>query len=225
MNAPRRVKVAIVDYDIGNLFSVMRACRYAGLEAAVTSDKRAMASSDALILPGVGAFGHAMEHLRMLDLVSFLKDFAAQGKPFLGVCLGMQLLMESSEEFGAHEGLGIIEGAIVRFPPTGAEGERVRVPHIGWTAVTFASKVASKDPIFTGVPDGSHMYFVHSFCVKPAREEDVLATAAYHGVGFCAGIKKGNVYAFQFHPEKSGSVGLALYRNFKHIVEHQEVCT
>lgn len=207
--------IAIVDYGLGNLYSVKQACRAVDLDAAITSDRAEILAADALILPGVGAFGDAMNTLHRLDLVSVIHDFVATGKPLLGVCLGLQLLMTESEEFGAHKGLDIINGRVVKIvtPP---DAERpMKVPQIGWSGVMRYDDAAG-DPwagtLFDGMANGEPMYFVHSFVVEPADAAARLARSAYGRFEFCSAVAHGNVTACQFHPERSGPQGLAIYR-------------
>jgi len=204
-------KTVIVDYGMGNMFSVLRACASAGLDAVLTSDRKELESADAVILPGVGAFGPAMENLNKLDLAAPLKDFCASGKPFLGVCLGFQLLMTESEEFGTNRGLDIIKGTVRKFPVPNSEG--AKVPQIGWNAI---KKVGSWDgTALEGLADGEYMYFVHSFYVAPEKPETTCSLTSYAGVDYASSVSSGNVFACQFHPEKSAWNGLKIYKNFK----------
>ncbi|MBI5178737.1 MAG: imidazole glycerol phosphate synthase subunit HisH [Nitrospinae bacterium] len=195
--------IAIVDYGMGNLRSVQKAFEKLGLPAIITRDAGLMASASRLVLPGVGAFGLCMERLRGYGLVEPIKDFIAGGKPFLGICLGLQLLFEESEEFGRQEGLGVLKGKVKRFSAPG-----IKVPHMGWNNV----KIVGPSPLFDGIADGSHFYFVHSFYVEPA--EPVATGETEYGGTFVSAIQKGNVYATQFHPEKSQSAGLKMLENF-----------
>lgn len=204
-------KTVIVDYGMGNMFSVLRACASAGLDAALTSDPKELESADAVILPGVGAFGPAMENLAKLDLVGPLKDFCASGRPFLGVCLGYQLLFSESGEFGSHKGLDIIKGVVKKFPVPNSE--QAKVPQIGWNAIRRAG--AWEDTLLAGLADGEYMYFVHSFYVEPAPGEPVSSVTSYAGVDYASSVSRGNLFACQFHPEKSAWNGLKIYENFK----------
>lgn len=212
--------VAIVDYGLGNLFSVRQACEHAGLRADITSDSGVIANANAIVLPGVGAFGDAMTNLRKLELISPIKDAAAAGTPLLGICLGMQLLLSDSSEFGEHDGLDLVPGSVVRFPdPTGTTD--FKVPQVGWNKVyrgkheaRSASDSPSESTIMDGVPDGAYMYFVHSYYASPSDPAAVALTSTYAGVDFCSGIVLGNIIGFQFHPERSGPLGLRIYRNF-----------
>jgi imidazole glycerol-phosphate synthase subunit HisH len=212
----RRPRVAIIDYEAGNLFSVQHACVSVGLDAVITPDPAALATADAAILPGVGAFGEAMGHLGRLGLVGAIQDFVASGRPFLGVCLGLQLLFTESEEFGLHPGLGLVPGRVVRFPARDPGGALVRVPQIGWNQIHPPGDAVAA---WTGTPlegtlPGEHFYFVHSYFVVPADTADVIATARYGGAAFCAGVRRGNLFAVQFHPEKSAHAGLRLYQRW-----------
>ncbi len=211
MRNPDEFQAAIIDYGMGNLFSVQRACEHAGINAVITADKELISGASAAILPGVGAFGNAMENLSKLDLIGPIKDFAASGKPFMGICLGMQLLFEESEEFGAYQGLGIFRGEVARFP--GKE----KIPEIGWNRVFFpgrASAGLAGGIFFSGINPGAYMYFVHSYYCCPADKELIVSETEYDGVKYCSSIAKDNVFAVQFHPEKSACDGLKLYENW-----------
>lgn len=210
-------RVAIVDYGMGNLYSVKRACEYVGISAEITSDKNTVTKADGIILPGVGAFGDAMEVLRRQDLVAPMKEHISSGKPFLGVCLGMQLLMTESEEFGVHKGLDIFEGKVVQFPHVNDKGERIKVPQVGWNTIMCPSNVWST-PLLDGVAQDSYMYFVHSFRVIPTQDDIVATTSVYEDIPYVSGIARNNVIAFQFHPEKSGAKGIQIYKNFAQMV-------
>lgn len=206
--------VVIVDVGMGNLFSVKQACAVAGLRAETSSDPEDVARADALILPGVGAFGDAMEALRALRLTEPLRAAAREGKPILGICLGLQLLMERSHEFGAHTGLGLVPGEVVRFDkPQGPRGP-LKVPQVGWNRVwrTEAADPWAGLPL-EGTPDGAAFYFVHSYHARPPPGVEV-AWATYGDTRFCAALRSGNVFAVQFHPERSGPAGLQLYQRW-----------
>jgi glutamine amidotransferase len=208
-------RVAIVDYEMGNLFSVRHACLTAGMDPIITSEKDVILSADAAILPGVGAFGEAMASLRKMDLVSPLRDFAASGKPLMGVCLGLQLLFDESEEFGPHPGLGLVKGSVRRFPARSPANAPLRVPQIGWNRIRSPRGDAGWDGTpLQGVCQGEFMYFVHSYYVVPADAGDSLCVTDYEGIGYCSGIRRGNLFAVQFHPEKSAEEGIRIYRNF-----------
>ncbi|HPF98920.1 MAG TPA: imidazole glycerol phosphate synthase subunit HisH [Kiritimatiellia bacterium] len=204
-------RVAIVDYGLGNLFSVKHACGHVGLAAEITSDRKEIMGADAVILPGVGAYGDAMDALRRLDLVQPLRDLAGEGRPLVGICLGMQLVMSGSDEFGWHEGLGLVRGQVVRFEHPEEKGRELKVPQVGWNHIRRTGP-AWEGTLLDGLSDGVNMYFVHSFHVKP--EEDVAVCLSRYGqIEFCSGLRKDGVWAFQFHPERSGAEGLKIYRN------------
>jgi glutamine amidotransferase len=206
------MKIVIVDYGSGNLYSIAEACKYFGFEPQLCNDADEILKADKLILPGVGAFGGAMKQLQEMDLVSVIKDYVLLGKPLMGVCLGMQLLFEKSYEFGEHEGLGLVEGEIKRFPTTCKE-TKMRIPHIGWNKVINNNSNWLDTP-FKEFPDGGMMYFVHSYYAQPLNSKNILSTTLYNDFEFCSSVRKGNVFGFQFHPEKSGEEGLSLYKNF-----------
>ena len=199
--------VAIIDYGAGNLRSVAKALESLGANPLVTDDLKEMEASDALILPGQGACDSAMMALQAHELTGFVKQAINSGHPFFGVCLGLQLLFDSTEE-GNVDCLGIIPGQVRRFP-TG-----LKVPHMGWNTVEVQQM---EHPVFAKVPQGSHFYFVHSFYSEPESPEALAATTEY-GLVFCSAVARGNLVATQFHPEKSGPTGLRLYANFLHMV-------
>lgn len=211
-------KVAILNYGMSNLFSVKNTCEKIDLKCEITSDKSMIIDSDAIIMPGVGAFGNAMDNLKKLDLILPIKDFIASGKPFLGICLGMQLLMSESEEFGTTKGLDIIKGKVIKFPILNRNMERVKNPHIGWNKIYFTGQGNAHESILKNIDNGEYMYFVHSYFVNTFRKENTITTTEYYGIEFCSGLKKGNILGFQFHPEKSGKCGLEIIRNFKEII-------
>ncbi len=194
----------IVDYGSGNLRSVQKAFEHAGVNALVGHDPREMADAAGLVLPGVGAFGAAMEQLGEKGLIEPLLERVEAGVPFLGVCLGLQLLFESSEEDPGISGLGLVRGDVRALPPT------VKVPHIGWNQV----EACTCSDLLEGIPDGSAFYFVHGYAVVPRSPADVLAMTDYDGVTFASAIEVDNLAAVQFHPEKSSTLGLRFYRNF-----------
>lgn len=212
--------VAIVDYGMGNLFSVKHASTHAGLNARITSDVAELTGADGVILPGVGAFGDAMEALQHLDMVSPLREAAVSGKPIMGICLGMQLLMTESHEFGIHRGLGVIDGDVVRLENP-RDGTRVlKVPHVGWNRVATARTSPCngmgiwEDTPLRGIQDGEYMYFVHSYYVRPADPGVILSHTLYGHIDFCSSVRKLNIFACQFHPERSGLRGLQIYSDF-----------
>ena len=197
--------VAIVDYGAGNIKSVENAVRYLGHEAVLTRDPAVILSADHVILPGVGAFGDAMTRLSRYGLDEVLRKAAASGTPFLGICLGLQLLFESSEESPGAEGLGILKGHILRIP----DGEGRKVPQIGWNDLTYPNP----GRLFAGLPEGSYVYFVHSYYLRAADPSIVTACTQY-GVRIDASGESGNVFACQFHPEKSEAAGMKILQNF-----------
>ena len=197
----RSPKIVVIDYESGNLRSVSKALEMAGVQPQVTGDPKALLSADMAVLPGVGAGDAAMRALRQRGLVQPLREYVASGRPFLGICLGMQLLMDTTEE-GDSACLGIIPGRTRRLP------DRLKVPHMGWNEV----KLKKKHPLFEGIPDSSHFYFVHSYYAEPENEELVAGVTEY-GMPFCSIVVKDNVVATQFHPEKSSTLGLRMYKN------------
>jgi glutamine amidotransferase len=205
--------IAIVDYGIGNLGSVTKGFRHAGAETVLTGDPDVLREADALVLPGDGAFGATMDEVRSRGLVDVLLDAAERGIPLLGICIGMQLLFEESEEHGRHRGLGLLPGRVRRF-----EGP-LPVPHMGWNRLRWKSR----HPLSDGIEDGSHVYFVHSYHCE-ASEADVLAVSDY-GIDFAAVVGRGCVLGVQFHPEKSQAVGLRMVDNFVRLVERQRKAT
>jgi len=197
--------IAIIDYGMGNLRSVQKAFERVGHEAIVTSDPARVASAAKLVLPGVGAFEDAMAELHRLGLTQPVREAIDSGKPFLGICLGLQLLFQTSYENGRHEGLGVLAGDVVRFqlPP------QYSVPHMGWNQL----EIRRRPPILEGIDSGRHFYFVHSYYVVPQQPEVIAVETDYH-IDFCSMIWRDNLYATQFHPEKSQSDGLRLLKNF-----------
>lgn len=206
------MKVAIIDYGLGNIFSVAQACREFGTDAILTSDKKILSDVHGIILPGVGAFGQAMKNLKEIGLDDELKNRVKAGVPLMGICLGLQLLFESSEEFGAHHGLGLIPGTVKKFPEIDRQGNKLRVPNIGWHRVR-AQRSWEGTPM-KNVAEGEFMYFVHSFYGQPARLESVLAVSEFGGDSFACAVQSENVFATQFHPEKSGRKGLEIYKTW-----------
>ncbi|MCD8330712.1 MAG: imidazole glycerol phosphate synthase subunit HisH [Lachnospiraceae bacterium] len=197
--------ITIVDYDAGNLRSVEKALRLLGEEPLVTRDPEEICAADKVILPGVGAFGDAMENLDRFGLTEVLRQVAARGTPFLGICLGMQLLFERSDESEGAKGLGILPGEILRIPPSPG----LKIPHMGWNSLDITPGAR----LFQGVDNGSYVYFVHSYYLK-AREESIVAATTEYSVHIHASVESGNVFGCQFHPEKSSSVGLTILKNF-----------
>ena len=199
--------IAIIDYNMGNLASVKNAFAKLGKETVVESDPEKFKEYDKLILPGVGAFGDAMEHLNERGMVEAIKAFAASGKPMLGICLGMQLLFESSEEFGAHEGLGLIKGQVVKFDNAAFE-EPLKVPHMGWNRM-----FTKEHPLFENLDDEHYLYFVHTYHAVCENAEDIIGET-YYGYKFTSAVAHGNIMGIQPHPEKSHDNGLKILENF-----------
>jgi glutamine amidotransferase len=225
VKASYKPKVAIIDYGMGNLFSVTLACRNVGLEPYVTHDPTELAASDAAILPGVGAFGDAIDSLKRRGLVDAIDTFISGRKPFMGICLGMQLLFSRSEEFGRHDGLGIIPGCVVKFPAIGQDRRKIRVPHVGWSRICIPTQAGAKDWADTPlnfVGDGQYMYFVHSYYVVPELKDDILSVSEYDGVQYCSSIYRDNIFACQFHPERSADGGIEIYRGWAESIRNKE---
>lgn len=197
--------VAIIDYDAGNIRSVEKAVRYLGKEVTVTSEPEEILAADRVILPGVGAFGDAMKRLHAMGLVEVIRQAADRGTPFLGICLGLQLLFEKSEESPGVPGLGLLQGEILRLP----ELPGLKVPHIGWNSL----KYPNPGRLFRGIPEDSYVYFVHSYYLK-AQDEGIVTATTEYGTLVHASVESGNLFACQFHPEKSSSTGLLMLENF-----------
>lgn len=203
--------IGIIDYGMGNLGSVVNACRFLGIPAEIIASPESMRSCRGVILPGVGSFGDCMAHLDAHGFTPELRAWIGNDRPFLGICLGLQALFASSEESPGVEGLGVIPGAVRRFQIDPA----LKVPQMGWNGVR---QTLAGDPMFKGIPDGSYFYFVHSYYAAP-QDEGVVAGRTDYGAEYCSAVRKGRAFAVQFHPEKSQSVGLRMLRNFGGIVE------
>ncbi len=195
--------IAIIDYDAGNIKSVEKSVKRYEQDVVLTRDAEVLRTADKVILPGVGAFGDAMDKLKKYGLDTVIHEVIASGKPFLGICLGLQLLFEESEETPGVKGLGVLKGKIVRIPEVG-----LKVPHIGWNSLKFEKET----PLFAGLSDGAYVYFVHSFYLK--AEEDIVIASTEYATHIHAAVAKDNVFACQFHPEKSSEVGLRILENF-----------
>ena len=216
--------VAIIDYGLGNIFSIKHACEYSGMKALVTNVRQNIRDASAIILPGVGAFGQALEDLKALDLEEVLIGEINKGKPFIGICLGMQLLLTTSHEFGEHKGLGVIEGNVLPLRERMDGAQNFKVPHIGWNTISAGEKHALwNGTLLSGIPEGSSMYFVHSFYCAPSNNALVLSTTEYEGFRFATAFRKDNVYGFQFHPERSGANGISVYRNLSKMISGNEM--
>ena len=197
--------IAIIDYDAGNIKSVEKAMRYLGQDVEITRDRERILAADKVILPGVGAFGDAMEKIRQYGLEEVIRQVVDRGTPFLGICLGLQLLFEESEESPGAKGLGILKGKIRRIPG----GEGLKIPHMGWNTL----ELSGDGRLFKGVPEEPFVYFVHSYYLE-AQEEEIVKAVTWYGTKIHASVEKENVFACQFHPEKSSSTGLLMLKNF-----------
>lgn len=209
--------VTVVDYGVGNLLSVRRAFEHCGAEVRLTDDASAIRNADRLVLPGVGAFGDCMAELRARHLVEPVKEHAGTGRPFLGICVGMQILMDEGEEFGRHEGLGLIPGRVEAISKTATDGAPHKIPHIGWTPLELpdgAEPAFWRGSVLKPVEPGTAAYFVHSFTAAPRDPRHRLADCRYNGRLVSAALRSGNVTGTQFHPEKSGAVGLRILHHF-----------
>ena len=207
--------IAVIDYGMGNLRSVQKALEAVGAKAVVTRDPEVIIKSDSIVLPGVGAFKDCMANLKRLNLVDPICRIIEDGKPFLGICLGLQVLFDESEEYGPVAGLGILGGKVVRFPNGSSElGSDIpmKIPHMGWNKV----EVKKKSPLFETMDTKRYFYFVHSYHVVP-EDPDIIATVTHYGLEFVSGIQYKNIYAFQFHPEKSQALGLSILERFSRL--------
>lgn len=232
MNTDISARVVVVDYGLGNLFSIKHACNYAGMEAVVTSSSDKILSADAVILPGVGAFADAMNTLKKLDLVRPIQDFASSGKTLIGICLGLQLLFSESYEFGQHKGLDIIKGDVVRFENDEGRFTSLKVPQVGWKQICsepspYQEGIAAtpnrwNQSFLSQLSNYTYMYFVHSYYVCPENKAAILSFSRYGGSYFCSSIEVGNVFACQFHPERSGQNGLKIYENIFHYLKNKK---
>ena len=205
-------KVVIIDYNLGNLFSVKQACDTVGLNSVISSSKEDIINADALILPGVGAFNEAMKNLVDLGLDTVIKLKVNKGIPLFGVCLGLQLLFTESEEFGTGRGLDLIPGVIKKFP-TNFQNQPIKVPHISWNTIYKSSQNWDQSPL-SNLNENEFMYFIHSYYVNPSNKACVLTKTNYNGIEFCSSIKINNIFATQFHPEKSANNGLSIYKEW-----------
>ena len=205
-------KVVIIDYQLGNLFSVKQACDTVGINAEISSNREDILNADALILPGVGAFIEAMNNLKKFDLDTAIQIKVNGGTPIFGICLGQQLLFTESEEFGAGKGLDLISGIIKRFPET-IEERKVKVPHIAWNTI-FKLNQEWDNTALKDLNNNDFMYFIHSYYVKPKDDACILTLTNYDGIQFCSAILRNNIFATQFHPEKSADKGISIYKNW-----------
>ena len=206
--------IAIIDYQMSNLFSVKNALEYLGIDSEITSDVTKIMAAKGAILPGVGAFAEAMKHLKTLDLIQPIKDFINSGKPFMGICLGFHLLFTESEEFGVTRGMDILQGKVENFS---RHVKSKKIPHIGWNRILTNNDVLKEDSFINPLKDinsDEYMYFVHSFYVDPDSKDIIATETEYDSFTFCSSVLKGNVFASQFHPEKSGTSGLKILKNY-----------
>jgi glutamine amidotransferase len=209
------MNVVVIDYGLGNVRSILNALDKIGVIAKLSNDKQEILEADRIILPGVGAFSHGMQNLHKHSLVSVLKEFASTGKPMLGICLGMQMLLSESEEFGETQGIGLIPGRVVKLPTKDASQEKL--PHVSWNEVRLSS-IGWEGTVLNDIEPNSDMYFVHSYVAVPDNKDYILATTEYSGHEFCSSVKKDNVYGCQFHPEKSSILGLKIIENFIRLI-------
>lgn len=213
------MKISIIDYGLSNLLSVQHGFAHFGAETELINTPQQVLAAKALVLPGVGAFRDGMAGLERLGLIEPICQKAAEGTPLLGICLGMQMLFEESEEFGLHKGLGLIPGRVVRIPDTDSSGVPQKVPHISWAPLLPAGREDFSGSALAQVKPGQECYFIHSYQAKPADPADRLAVTTYGGREICAAAAKGSVVGCQFHPEKSGPVGLSILEEFLRICE------
>jgi imidazole glycerol-phosphate synthase subunit HisH len=212
------MSIAVINYGVGNVRSIVNAFENQGAKILLTRDKNQILNSDGIVLPGVGAFSYGMESLNRHDLVSIIEEFAKLNKPILGICLGMQMLFEESEEFGVTSGLGLIPGKVVKLLTNDSDIEKI--PHVSWNELSKVKQNWS-GTILDEIKEGSDMYFVHSFIVQPENKTSILSVTEYSGHIFCSSVKRGKIYGCQFHPEKSGNIGLKVINNFIRICNNE----
>ena len=212
------MNVAIIDYGLGNLFSINNACKLVGLNTIITSDINKISKADALILPGVGAFGDAINSLNENNLTQTIYEFVRTGKPFLGICLGMQLLFSESEEFGSHKGLDLIKGKVVKFPSFNKVGESIRVPQIQWNQIYADDINRWNESPLKNISEGTYMHFVHSYYAIPEENNNILTYTEYEGIRYTSAVMKDNIIGIQYHPEKSAEAGINIYRNWANYI-------
>ena len=212
MSTLNKKKVIIIDYKLGNLFSVNQACKTLGITSIVSSKKSDLYTADGIILPGVGAFNEAMDNLKRLDLINAIKEKVSEGTPIFGICLGLQLLFDKSEEFGNFDGLSLVSGKIKKFPNIFLN-KKLKVPHVSWNNLDLNEEVVNTSPLKL-LNNKDYMYFIHSYYVVPVNKNIILSTTNYSGITFCSSIHNNNIFATQFHPEKSADKGLEIYNQW-----------
>ncbi|MDD5032170.1 MAG: imidazole glycerol phosphate synthase subunit HisH [Patescibacteria group bacterium] len=215
-----KIKIVIIDYGVGNLYSLVRAFKFFGIEAVVTEEVKVLKQADGIVLPGVGSFAAGMRGLEMRGLIEKVKEMAGENKPMLGICLGAQIMLTEGHEFGIFKGLDIISGRVVLFPVL---KDKEKVPQVGWNTISPSKENSWDGTILDSFTENDQVYFVHSYILEPESKKNILALTTYGGHTFCSVIKKGNIYGCQFHPEKSGRVGLKIIENFINLVK-QEPC-
>lgn len=206
----KKFKIAIVDYGVGNLRSLIRAFEHFNADVAITEEAREITGSDAIVLPGDGAFAAGMQGLSVRNLTQSVKDFAKSNKPVLGICLGAQILLSEGFEFGYHKGLDLIAGRVIKFPKLKEE----KIPQIGWNSLIAGENKSWKNTILNNIKPEANVYFIHSYILEPKNKKDILAYSIYGGFKFASVIANGHIYGCQFHPEKSAQVGLFIIKNF-----------
>ena len=206
-------KVSIIDFEGGNLFSVIQACKSIGLDPTITSDYNEILTSQGLILPGVGSYPYAMKNLKEKDLINPIKDFISSNKPFMGICLGFQLLFSQSEEFENCDGLDVVKGTVRKFD---FKNNNIKVPQIGWNKIY--NKNDWKNSPLENISQEEYMYFVHSYYVDPVNKKNILSYTKYEQFEYCSSVKKNNIFATQFHPEKSGKEGMKIYKEWSKLL-------
>lgn len=211
----KQKKIVIVDYGVGNIHSIIKAFANFGQQAILSRDQKIIEEADGVVLPGVGAFAAAMVGLKKYNLDVTIKKIAEQNKPLLGICVGAQIFFSEGHEFGIHEGLDIIPGKVVKFDPAKCSE---KIPQIGWNSIGMPTGKIWDGTIFQNIKPDDQVYFVHSYFFKPDNDDYILSESVYGGYKFCSSVKKGNIYGCQFHPEKSGKIGLNIIQNFINIL-------